>query len=280
MSYAAKQLARVLIISSLAAFLVLGGVWNNPTTATDSRVGLIVCGAESALLSITAPLAGSVVNVPEVTITGEVQRISQYKVYLDGDLVEIISLDIGSTSFSYTTTIAKGSHTIRFVGIDPCTQSTPEASVTLTYNPAVDPTPQPTPNGKLPRPIQTAVDHAQRTGGDVVEYMQGQVEEASQSPSGSSLSDVIYKALVAVDIAPPAASSQEVNKMMTRVGLVAAGMAMVTMASPLVVAYHSLRYQVLKWNIHAMPELVRHHAVLTLRIIGAALAFAPFLLLR
>ncbi len=279
MSYAGNQAARVLIAASFASSLLLAALASMPVGATTSNVAATICDTKIASLALTAPLDGSIFDGPDVTIEGSVYRISQIQVYMDGNALDMRALDAGATSFSYATTLSVGRHTLRFVGIDPCSSSNPEANITLTYKPGAAPTPQPTPAGQPPQPLTTAIGHAQKAGGEAIDYMQKQVDEASQSPPASSLSDTLYRALVAVDLAPKAATSQEVDRMVNRAVLVMAGAACIVAASPIITAYHTVRYRMLKWNVHALPELVQHHAILTLRLFGGALILATFLLL-
>ena len=92
-------------------------------------------------------------------------------------------------------------------------------------------------------------------------------------------SNVLYKGLVALDIASPLASASSMNTMASRALLVTVGATMVLAAHSLVTGYHYVRYRFLQWNVHALPEFVHHHAVFVIRLAGIALSLAPFLLL-
>ncbi|NCU38226.1 hypothetical protein EOL96_04195 [Candidatus Saccharibacteria bacterium] len=278
MSYEVKRATLVLVAANLVASILLSIVGGYVVQATTSQVTTSICATQAATLQLVSPVPNSVVDTASVTINGQVHRISQYQVFIDGNPLSMQSLDAGATSFSYSTTLPLGSHTLRFVGIDPCTQHAPEASITLVYDPNAQPTPQPTPGGTLPPPVQGAVDRAQQVGGETIDYMQGQVDQASQSKPASSLVDIIYQAMVVLDLAPVTAGSADMNRMVARAVIFVTGVSFIVLAHPIITLYHAIRYSILRWNIHALPELVRHHAVLALRIVGTVLIIIPFIL--
>ncbi|MFZ1258323.1 MAG: hypothetical protein WAQ25_02530 [Candidatus Saccharimonas sp.] len=190
------------------------------------------------------------------------------------------AVDAGATSFTMITTLTVGDNALRIVGIDPCTVNTYEDSMVLHYVPGATPTVQPTPGTPLTATEKERVRQVMTTFTSAGNYLQEQVNQASATQPASDLSAVLYKAMVAFDIAPAFASADVVNRMVTRTWLVTVGTSFIVLAHPLISLYHWLRYQVLRWNIHAMPQLVRHHTALVMRIIGIILVAIPFLFLH
>lgn len=242
-----------------------------PVGAQGTMITVPLCDTAPATIAISAPKDNSVFNQPTVTLTGTVYRLSQIQVYLNDNYVETVPLDTGATTFTTDLYIYKGSNIVKLVGIDPCSQTSPEVIWKLIYAPGAAPTIQPTPPGTLPRPVQTAIDSS--------EYLQEQVDMASQSTPAQSLSQIIYEAMVTLDMAPKNAPQEQMNRMLLRMALIVSGTTLLLFASPFISLYHLVRYKILQWNIHALPELIHHHATLTLRIIGAILIAIPFLFL-
>ena len=283
MRFVAINIRRITRLArNLVAFVAMTGAWMifaaNPAFAQGTVVNVAVCDATPAKISVTTPLNNSVFNQSTVAITGTIYRLTQIQVYVNDVYTTTVPLDAGATTFSTTVYIYEGTNAVKLVGVDPCSATGPYANLSYTYKPDARPTPQPTP-GIPSQPVPPVGDSRPATG-EAIHYMQGQVDTASQSPPASSLSNALYQGLVAVDLAPKNATGKEVDKMVIRAVLVAAGVVLLAAADPMIGAYHAIRYRMLKWHNRALPELVRHHAILTLRIVGVVLVCAAFLLLR
>ncbi len=242
-----------------------------PVSAQGTTITVPLCDMAPATIAVSTPQDNSVFNQPTVTLTGTVYRLTQIQVYLNDDYVSTIPLDSGATTFSTDIYIYQGSNIVKLVGIDPCSQTSPEVEWKLIYAPGAQPTVQPKPPGTLPRPFQAVVDSSA--------YLKEQVDMASQTTPAQSFSGALYEALVALDIAPKNAPQEQMNRMLLRMVLIVTGTALLLFASPFISPYHWVRYKILQWNIHALPELIHYHATFVLRIVGIILITIPFLFL-
>jgi hypothetical protein len=176
-----------------------------------------------------------------------------------------VPLDTASTTFSYTSNLTAGENTVKLVGIDPCNATSPEAVIGLTYD--VD-----APSSPVAQVVDTATSGA--TG--VAEYMTEQVQQAAQTQPAAGLSGVAYSVMQALDLAPVAGSTESMERMTQRFTGVVAGASLVLFAHPLFVGYHLIRYQLMQWNLPALPAPVRRHALMVLRLVGGALFLGAF----
>lgn len=274
MRYAVDNLRNVKRI--LIVVLAVGVWWYAPVArAEQTTVVTTICSAASSQFTIDTPANDSIVVDGSVTITGTVRRISQLQVYRNGLYESVNPIDAGSTSYTVSVPLSVGDNAITLKGIDPCTANTYESSLLIHYVPGATPTPQP----QEPNPIVAVVKDAHDSAQVTTQYFDEQVRQAANTRPFTVLSDTLYRAMVAIDLAPKTATAADVHTMVTRAFLVTAGVSLLMLAHPMVTLYHFMRYQVLKWNIHALPELVRHHAVFTLRIVGTILLLLPFLFL-
>ncbi len=244
-----------------------------PTSASaqGTTVSAPLCDVAPATIAISTPLNNSVFDQPAVTLTGTVYRLTQVQLYLNDNYVATVPLDSGATTFTTEVYLYQGTNSVKLVGIDFCSPANPEATWTMIYAPGAQPTVQPKPPGTLPRPVQAVVDSSA--------YLQEQVDVASQTTPAQSFSGALYEALVALDIAPKNAPQEQMNRMLLRMVLIVTGTALLLFASPFISLYHWVRYKILQWNIHALPELIHHHATFVLRIVGIILITIPFLFL-
>ncbi len=265
--------ASVLVALAIAAAYVV--FVPQLTGAQQTTISTAVCSSSTANFAIDTPANNSVVDRQTVTITGSVWRISQLQVYRNNMYESVNPIDAGSTHFSITVQLSVGDNTITLKGIDPCSANTYESTLLLHYVPGATPTPQP----QEPNPIVAVVKDTQQASMETVDYLQGQVSQAAQTQPFVDASNVLYKGLVALDLASPLASASSMNTMVTRATLITTGAIMMMAAQSLVTGYHYIRYRFLQWNVHALPEFVHHHAVFVIRLAGIALSLAPFLLL-
>ena len=262
-----RSVPRRLIVATIIG--VLFACAPGPVSAQSTTISVPLCDEAPATIAVSTPQNNSVFNQPTVALTGTVYRLTQIQVYLNDAYVSTIPLDSGATSFTTEVYVYQGSNIIKLVGIDPCSSTSPEVEWKVIYAPGAEPTIQPTSPGTLPRPVQAVVDSSA--------YLQEQVDVASQTEPAQSLSGVLYDALVALDIAPKNAPQEEMNRMIWRMLLVVTGTSLLLLAGPIVSLYHLVRYKILAWNIHALPELLHHHATLALRLLGVVLIAIPFL---
>lgn len=243
-----------------------------PVNAVGTTVEVPVCDTAPSTIDITTPQDNSVFSQSPVTITGTVYRLTQIQVYVNGNYASTVPLDSGATTFTTNVYLDKGSNLVRLVGVDFCTQDSPEVTWKLIYAPGATPTPQPGPPGTPPKTVQDA----QQALIDSSEYLQDQVDQASLTKPARSVSGMLYDMMVILDIVPRNATVEQANRMLLRMALIVAGTSLVVSGDWFVTVYHGLRYQILRWNHHALPKLVTHHATLALRLVGVALIIIPF----
>ena len=101
-----------------------------------SQVQVMICPPHgSSQLIVTLPESDSKTNEPEVVIEGEVSYISQIDFFIDGVYNNTVALGYATTAFRSTVTVPAGTHTIKLVAIDNCSQATYSESVVVTYEP-------------------------------------------------------------------------------------------------------------------------------------------------
>lgn len=217
------------------------------------------------MLSVDEPQDGDIVNEPSPTISGRVARVSQIMTYVNGSYHTTVPLDTGSTTFSYATSLTPGENIIRLVGIDPCSNTSLEAIMHITFDPMAIPT----------NPVKEIVNQTKDTAVGTQEYLQDQVNQASATKPASFLSDLTYDVMTALDLAPHTGQQPE-PYMLSRFWAITAGTALIILTNPVITLYHMARYQLLQWKVHAFPKLVRHHAAFVLRTGGVFLLVIGF----
>lgn len=105
-----------------------------------SRIEVMICpDADQSRFTVTAPQSDSVVSDPKILISGEVEYISQIDFFIDDTYNNTIALGFSETSFESTVAISPGTHTIKFVATDSCSNRTHNDSLVVTYQPKVQP---------------------------------------------------------------------------------------------------------------------------------------------
>lgn len=235
--------------------------------ATETTINANVCGTSAGTLHISSPVSGSTVNTPNVVVKGTVSNLSQIRAYNNDSFHETIPLDAGSTVFTYTTNLVKGQNTIKLIGVDPCNANGPEGSLSLTFDPAASPS-----------TLAQAVEQTSTTAHSAADYIGNQVAQAAQTAPAVGLSGVVFTVMQGLDLAPVADSTQSMARMTQRFTAVTSGVALVLFAQPVLAAAHFMQSQVLQWNAQLLPAAWRRRAPLVLRLIGAGLLAAGFLL--
>ena len=267
MRYKRVQIGLTRLAASFGIATVVG--WQllpvSLASATGTAINVNVCDQKAGTLQVISPVDGAVVRNADVNISGKVSRLSQLRAYVNGTFHMTIPLDTTSTTFSYTSNLSPGKNIVKLVGIDPCSAVSPEAVMTLTYD--VD-----APTSPVTQAMNTATDGAVDAGA----YMTDQVQQAAQTQPAVGLSSAVYSAMQALDLAPMAGSTEAMHQMTQRFVGVVGGASLVLFAHPMFVGYHLVRYQLMQWNLPAMPALVRRHSLLALRLVGGALFFGAF----
>ena len=267
MRYRQGQAGISRLAASIGVAAVIGGhlLVVPAAFAANTTVNATVCDQTLGTLHIASPATNAAVNKADTVISGQVSKLSQIRAYINGVFHTTVPLDTTSTTFSYTTNLSPGNNTVKLVGIDPCNVNGPVDEIKLVYNPA------------LPvNPVTQVTQQTKSSATAAAEYFNGQVAEAAQTKPVTGLSGVVYNVMQALDIAPVAAPVKDVNEMARRFVGVTAGVVLMFAAQPIVAAYHFVRYQLMQWNIHALPMIVRKHAHFVLRLIGAGLLIGSF----
>jgi hypothetical protein len=106
----------------------------------DENVQVMVCPqpSESSLV-VTAPQSDSVVDEPKLTISGAVEHISQIDFFIDDTYNHTQALGFSATEFASGVTLSPGTHALKLVASDSCSQTIHEQTLVMTYEPKVVP---------------------------------------------------------------------------------------------------------------------------------------------
>jgi hypothetical protein len=252
-------------VRTLAVIMLAMLLFPSVLYAVGPVVSANVYDGKPATLTITSPENGMTAGESPVLVEGTVHNISQIMLYVDSAYSMTHPLDDGAETYSFTAAVSPGFHTLKLVAVNPYEGTTVEENVSFTFTPGAEPS-APT------EAVKTVAGTAQMTQ----EYLQGQVDQASVSEPATFLSDVGYEIMDALDLVPTT-SEQSMPQMLSRFGVITTGVALIILTNPMITLYHLTRYQLMQWNVHALPALVRHHAALFLRAGGVLLLAVGFL---
>jgi hypothetical protein len=249
----------VVAVLVMAASLLSG--WR---AGAESVVQALVC-SQSASLTITQPASDSVVALSPLGIKGTVSQANQIEVYVDSVFSSVVPLSASTTSYETNVALTTGTHTVKLIAVDACQIENGEATIVVTYQPAV---------------TQSAgSDTATRiSGGGVVV---GQAVDPVASESNTLLDRIVLQPLrnlgAALDLTPvTTAPRQEVISPTGRLLLLASGVTILIFSSALL----DLRF--ISKPLAALGShlgLRSHHGGhLLILVIGGALTLLPFLL--
>jgi len=130
----------VLFFCAAGALLLLTFVHAAPVGAQDTAINVAVCGVgSSAQLTIDTPPSDSVVNTPNVQISGQVANATQIDISIDGQYNSTVPLGATQTSYSTSVQLSSGTHTVSLLANDVCNNQDATASVVITYQPQTTP---------------------------------------------------------------------------------------------------------------------------------------------
>ena len=118
--------------------------WSSPVGAVqssgESRIEVLVCptGSQSAFVP-TQPQSDSVVNAAKLNVTGTVAFISQIDFFIDEVYNNTVALGYSATTFDTHITLSPGTHTIKLVATDSCSQTVHTEELVVTYQPKTEP---------------------------------------------------------------------------------------------------------------------------------------------
>lgn len=163
----------------LAAFISVAAVmaFTNESVAaqdTGSRVEVMVCPDPSgSSIAVAQPASDSIVSEPKVMVSGSVVYISQIDFFIDNVYNNTLALGSADKSFTSQVTLSPGTHTLRIVATDSCSQTTHTENIVVTYEPTILPSAgrdvETTVGGQLTTPIDNA-DNAIPSPGPIEEF--------------------------------------------------------------------------------------------------------------
>lgn len=259
-----KQLSRVLACAVVLGALLLGGT----AYAADTSVNVNITGSTAPSLAVENPVPKSVKN-PFFVIRARVTALTQVQIYMDGDYVTTVPLTPDETSFEYTLSLTGGTHDVTLIGIGAYGGENQTTAFSIAYTPESPSPSATTPSGKsgmVGSPL----------GGVIVG---GSSLPSFEIPTWAKLPGVnkLYEALVFADIVNPY-RPDDTPLMLLRCGLAMLGLVLIAFARPVLASYRRARYGWLGWHKRPLPNLIRHHPLRTLRIVGVLLFVAILVL--
>ncbi len=237
---------------------------SNVSHAVGPAINAKVYDGQPATLTIVSPENNTTVGTSPVSVEGTVHNISQIMVYVDDVYSMTYPIDDGTESYIFNASVGSGMHTLKLIAVNPYNGTTVEETVSFTYTPGAEPS--------VPvEAVKTVAENAKITK----DYLQNQVDQASATEPATFLSNAAYTAMSALDLIPTSGQSS-VSQMAARFLTVSAGTALIILTQPMISLYHLTRYRLMEWNVHALPEIVQHHAAFVLRAGGALLVMAGF----
>lgn len=158
-----------------------------------NRIEVMICpGTGGSVMTLTEPKNDSVVSGPKVTVGGSVLYISQIDFFIDNVYNNTLALGNSDVAFDSTLTLSPGTHTLKIVATDSCSQATHTESVVVTYEPAIQPS--------VGEEVETTV------AGEVTNSPDDTTDVAKQSALESFINNIIAPPVIslgkALDVIP------------------------------------------------------------------------------
>lgn len=134
----AIAVARVLIVSA-ATIGILGGAVVSAQTATDNVEVMVCPDASQSSFVLNQPQSDSVTDQEKVIISGGVLFISQIDFFINDTYSHTVALGSDDVNFESSMSLPPGTHTLKFVATDSCSNVIHTQSIVVTYQPAVQP---------------------------------------------------------------------------------------------------------------------------------------------
>lgn len=127
--------ARTLMILLCAGVLVFGSAH-----ATGTIIAALVCAPSGgSVITLNQPLSDSVVNMPDITVSGKVTQSGAVDISVDGIHRVTANVDSATGNFAAVVPVSQGTHEIRVTSQDICNAQNGLAGVVITYNPNATP---------------------------------------------------------------------------------------------------------------------------------------------
>lgn len=147
-----------LVIIGLLASAVSLLAYNSSAHGLQDNIQVMVCpAANQSYLTVLRPQSDSVVSEPKLPISGSVEYISQIDFFIDDVYNNTVALGFSATDFETSLTLNPGTHTIKLIATDSCSQTTHEYSLVVTYEPKTPPS--------IGQDVETIIDGRVRQGG-------------------------------------------------------------------------------------------------------------------
>ena len=130
--------AKSLLLSAGVVGLVSGGIVS--AQAPDDNVEVMVCpDASQSSFTVSMPQSDSVTDQEKTVISGSVLLISQIDFFINDTYSHTVALGGRDVEFSSVMSLPPGTHTLKFVATDSCSNVTHTQTVVVTYEPAIQP---------------------------------------------------------------------------------------------------------------------------------------------
>ena len=125
----------------VACALTAGGPGLMVAAQTDGdNVQVMVCPQPSeSSFTVSTPQSDSIIDEPKVTLAGTAEYISQIDFFIDGTYNHTQALGYTMRDFTSSLTVSPGTHTLRLVASDSCSQTVHEQAIVITYEPKAFP---------------------------------------------------------------------------------------------------------------------------------------------
>jgi hypothetical protein len=174
--------AKFFILSVAVLGLFTGGVVMAQTP--DDNIEVMICPDPSqSSLMVREPQSDSVTDQPSADINGSIQLISQIDFFIDDVYNHTLALAHQDTSFSTKISLSPGTHTLKLVATDSCSNTVHTESMIITHEPAIQPS--------IGQNVDTQVE-----GRDDLTVNEGEVIEPSKSIVQEVFDTVITAPLV------------------------------------------------------------------------------------
>lgn len=113
---------------------------SSPVQGMADNVQVMVCPQpDQSSLTVHQPQSDSIISEPILPIGGSIEYISQIDFFIDNVYNNTVAMGYSATEFASTVTMDPGTHTIKLVATDSCSQTTHEYSLVVTYEPKIPP---------------------------------------------------------------------------------------------------------------------------------------------
>lgn len=227
-------------------------------------------------LSVTNITSPHTITTMPLEIHGTLDSLTQIQVYIDGVFSVTVPIDSGAMSFSTNLVITAGTHQIKLAGISPFADVSPVVVLQVTYIPPQTPGQE---QGSVSAPdptINLNSGSSSGSGGATIGH-DGAISTTYVDPvEVTSLPGWLYSGLLAIDIARPGGTDEQIITMLQRLTVLAMGAILLVFARPVLYGWCFIRYQWFGLKMCKLRACSRYSPWLPFRIIGFMLIFSIF----